>query len=76
MIQPVVSGELLAHQLLFQPVGNPPAVELILQFPVAFVVHDALSHGRTSSALICREHSTARSAGITAAVDQSGARNR
>ena len=37
----------------FEPVRNPPAVELILQFPVAFVIHDALSHGRTPSALVC-----------------------
>ncbi len=47
----VVGREFLAHQLLFQPIGNPAAVELILQLPVTFVVHDALSHGRASSCL-------------------------
>ena len=52
MILLVVSGKFLAHQFLFQPIGNPAAVELILQLPIAFVIHDALSHGRTSSALI------------------------
>ena len=45
----VVSRKFLAHQLLFQPVRNPAAVEPILQLPVAFVIHDALSHGVASS---------------------------
>src|SRR6185503_6530708 len=45
----VVSRKFLAHQLLFQPVRNPAAVELVLQLPVASVIHDALSHGVTSS---------------------------
>ena len=30
-------GEGRARQLLFQPVGDAPAVELVLQLPIAFV---------------------------------------
>src|SRR2546429_4666083 len=45
----VVGREFLAHQLLLQPVRNPAAVEPILQLSISFVIHDALSHGRTSS---------------------------
>src|SRR5215207_215770 len=45
----VVSRKFLSHQLLFQPVRNPAAVELVLQLPIAFVVHNAVSHGVASS---------------------------
>ena len=37
----VVVGERGARQLFFQPVGDPPALEAILQVPVAVMVHDA-----------------------------------
>ena len=37
----VVGGERRARQFFFQPVGNAPAVEAVLQLPVAVVIHDA-----------------------------------
>ena len=37
----VVVGERGARQFFFQPVGDAPAVEAILQVPVAVMVHDA-----------------------------------
>src|SRR3954471_18402501 len=45
----VVRRKFLAHQFLSQPIGNPAAVEPVLQLPVTFVIHDALSHGVASS---------------------------
>ena len=41
--RPVVGRELLASEL-FQAVGNPAAVELILQPAIALVKHDAVGH--------------------------------
>jgi hypothetical protein len=37
----VVVGERGARQFVFEPVGDAPAVEAILQVPVAVMVHDA-----------------------------------
>ena len=39
----VVGGERRAGELLLQPVGDPAAVERILQPAIAVVIHDA--HG-------------------------------
>jgi hypothetical protein len=47
----VVGGEGGARELLFQAIGNPAAVELVLELAVSLVIQNAVGHGGSPPAL-------------------------